>query len=226
MSAQVRRLVSVCTGSFILAEAGLLDGRRATTHWAAVEDFKLRFPKVHLSPEQIYTKDGHIYTSAGVTAGIDLAIALVEEDLGSELALRVAQALVTFMRRPGDQSQFNAPDSDRNDRDAFAQYIRDHLAGDLRLEVLADHFALSVRTFNRLFRKRIGTPPGRFIDQCRVERARSLLEETSEPISEVARQCGYSSSNGLCMAFERRLGVTPSDYRKRFSSSLGSTRTS
>ncbi len=222
MATRVRRIVSVCTGSFILAEAGVLDGRHATTHWAAADDFRSRYPNVRLVPDRIYVKDGHVYTSAGVTAGMDLAIALVEEDLGTELARRVAQAMVVFMKRPGSQMQFTAslaPDHCDEPRGDFERYIYDHLEGDLRLETLADHFGLSVRTFNRLFRKRVGMPPGRFVEQCRIERARQLLEETSEPVSRVAERSGYVTSNGLCLAFERNLGVTPRAYRRRFASS-------
>ena len=222
MAARVRRIVSVCTGSFILAEAGVLDGRHATTHWAAAADFRTRYPKVRLTPGRIYVKDGHVYTSAGVTAGMDLAIALVEEDLGNELARRAAQAMVMFMKRPGNQNQFSA-NADHaplvESRGDFERYIHAHLEGDLRLETLAEVFGLSVRTFNRLFRKRVGMPPGRFVEQCRLEKARQLLEETAEPISLVAERSGYGTSNGLCLAFERNLGVTPRDYRKRFASS-------
>ena len=222
MATRVRRIVSVCTGSFILAEAGVLDGRHATTHWAAADDFRSRYPNVRLLADRIYVKDGHVYTSAGVTAGMDLAIALVEEDLGTELARRVAQAMVVFMKRPGSQTQFaGSLASDHRDepRGDFERYIYDHLEGDLRLETLADHFGLSVRTFNRLFRKRVGMPPGRFVEQCRIERARRLLEETGEPVSRVAERSGYATTNGLCLAFERNLGITPRDYRRRFTSS-------
>lgn len=222
MSTRVRRIVSLCAGAFILAEAGVLDSRWATTHWAAAEDFRSRYSKVRLAEEKIFTKDGHVYTSAGVTASMDLAIALVEEDLGSELARRVAQAMVVFFRRPGDQAQFNANGGQGAPGEhlhPIESYIRDHLAADLRLETLAKHFGFSLRSFNRMFRTKFGIPPGQFIEQCRVDHARQLLEETDKPISCVAAECGYASAEGLYLAFERKLGVGPRDYRNRFSSS-------
>ncbi len=219
MSARVRRIVSVCTGAFILAEAGVLDGRKATTHWAAVEDFRNRYPNVRLAEEKIFIKDGHVYTSAGVTAGMDLAIALVEEDLGSEVARKVAQAMVVFLRRPGDQSQFNAvvdPDLDATRTHPIEIYIRKNLEKDLRLETLARRFGYSLRSFNRFFPKQFGVPPGQFIEQCRMDLARRLLEETDKSISCIATECGYASPEGLYLAFDRRLGVGPRDYRNRF----------
>lgn len=223
MAPRVRRTVSACTGAFILAEAGLLDGKLATTHWAAANDFRKRYPKVKLNPERMYISDDGVYTAAGVTAAIDLAIALIEEDLGSELARRVAQAMVMFMKRPGNQAQFyaqTAPHDFDTPADPFVQYIVDHLEGDLRLERLADHFNLSLRSFNRKFRERVGIPPGRFIEQRRVDRARQYLESTHEPISRIANWCGYDTSDGLLLAFERHLKVSPREYRKRFTSSL------
>lgn len=223
MGKNVRRIVSACTGSFILAEAGLLDGKQATTHWAAAEDFRARYPEVRLTPERIHVKSGNIHTAAGVTAATDLAIALVEEDLGSELARRVAQAMVVFMKRPGNQAQFFASSTQsvtEQRLDAFAEYIQEHLSEDLRLETLADHFNLSLRSFNRQFRKRVGTPPGRYIEQCRVDRARRYLEESAATISQIARWCGYETPDGLRLAFEKNLGITPREYRNRFTTSL------
>lgn len=223
MAKNVRRIVSACTGSFVLAEAGLLDGKPATTHWAAVDDFRARYPGVCLTPERVHVKSGNVYTAAGVTAATDLAIALVEEDLGSELARRVAQAMVVFMKRPGNQAQFFATSTHRvteHHLDAFANYIQEHLSEDLRLETLADRFNLSLRSFNRQFRKRVGTPPGRYIEQCRVGRARRYLEESTATIAQIAQWCGYETSDGLCLAFERNLGITPREYRNRFTTSL------
>lgn len=224
MSKRVRRIVSVCTGSFILAEAKVLDGRQATTHWAAAQDFRSRYPNVRLTENKIFVKDGHVYTSAGVTAGMDLAIALVEEDLGTELSRKVAQAMVVFFRRPGDQAQFNAapdPDHDEAQLHPIEIYIRKNLDKDLRLETLARQFGYSLRSFNRNFSKKFGLPPGQFIEQCRLDLARRLLEETDKPISCIAEECGYATSEGLYLAFDRRLGIGPRDYRNRFGQDLG-----
>ena len=224
MSARVRRIVSVCTGSFILAEAGVLDGRRAATHWCACEDFRKRYPNVTLESDPIYVKDGHVYTSAGATSGMDLAIALVEEDFGTEFARRVAQGLVMFLRRPGTQSQFSVQvgieATDAAGVGDIERYIFEHLDADLRVETLADRFGMSPRTFNRVFSRDVGVAPGRFVEQCRLERARQYLEETTEPVSWIAEHCGYATSDGLRLAFERNLSVTPRAYRKRFASAV------
>jgi len=222
MAPRVRRIVSICTGSFILAEAGVLDGRRASTHWCAVNDFRKRYPKVLLEPESIYTKDDHVYTSAGATSGMDLAIALIEEDFGTEFARRVAQGLVMFLRRPGNQAQFSVqvatefPDVEGGDE--VKRYILENLDDDLRVEVLAERFGMSQRNFTRVFTRRVGIGPGRFVEQCRLERARRLLEETDESLSEISSSCGYATPDGLRLAFDRNLGVSPSAYRHRFSS--------
>lgn len=225
MSTRVRRIVSICTGSFILAEAGVLDGRRAATHWCACDDFRRRYPRVTLEPDPIYVKDGHVYTSAGATSGIDLAIALVEEDLGTEFARRVAQGMVMFLRRPGTQSQFSVQVAteppDAAEVGEIERYIFEHLDGDLRNEALAGRFGMSLRTFNRLFTRKLGVTPGRFVEQCRLERARQYLEETDAPVASIAERCGYATSDGLRLAFERSLRVTPRAYRKRFASAVG-----
>ena len=223
MSQQVRRIVSICTGSFILAEAGVLDGRRATTHWCACDDFRKRYPKVTLEPDPIYVRDGHVYTSAGATSGMDLAIALVEEDFGTEFARRVAQGLVMFLRRPGNQAQFSvqvgSEVSDSGITRDFQSYIFEHLEDDLRVETLAKRFGMSPRNFARVFTRKVGLAPGRYIEQCRLERARQFVEETEGSLSQIALRCGYATPDGLRLAFERNLGVTPSAYRRRFSSS-------
>ena len=222
-SRRVRRIVSICTGSFILAEAGVLDGRRATTHWCACDDFRRRYPKVTLVPDPIYVRDGHVYTSAGATSGMDLAIALVEEDFGTELARRVAQGLVMFLRRPGNQAQFSVQVAtevpDAGAASEIQSYIFDHLEGDLRVEALARRFGMSPRNFTRTFTRRVGMGPGRYVEQCRLERARQFLEETVESLSAIASRCGYATPDGLRLAFERNLGVAPSAYRRRFASS-------
>lgn len=223
MSGRVRRIVSICTGAFILAEAGILDGRRATTHWGACDDFRRRYPKVTLEPDPIYVRDEHVYTSAGATSGMDLAIALVEEDYGTEFARRVAQGLVMFLRRPGNQAQFSVqvgseiPEPGLTNE--FQTYIFEHLGDDLRVETLAKQFGMSPRNFTRVFKNKVGMAPGLFIEQCRLERARQYVEESDAPLSEVSTLCGYATPDGLRLAFERNLGVTPSAYRGRFSSS-------
>lgn len=223
MSKRVRRIVSICTGSFILAEAGVLDGRRATTHWCACDDFRKRYPKVTLEPDPIYVRDGHVYTSAGATSGMDLAIALVEEDFGTEFARRVAQGLVMFLRRPGNQAQFSVqvgPEvPDTGIAREFQTYIFEHLDHDLRVETLATYFGMSPRNFTRVFTRKVGLAPGRYIEQCRLERARQYVEETEDTLSDISSRCGYATPDGLRLAFERNLGVTPSAYRRRFSSS-------
>ena len=224
MSRRVRRIVSICTGSFILAEAGVLDGRRATTHWCACDDFRARYPKVTLEPDPIYVRDGHVYSSAGATSGMDLAIALVEEDFGAEFARRVAQGLVMFLRRPGNQAQFSVQvGTELRDDGGIREvetWIFDHLDGDLRVEALAERFHMSPRNFTRVFTREVGVPPGRYVEQCRLERARQLLEETDRPMSEISACCGYATADGLRLAFERNLGTSPRAYRRRFASSL------
>ena len=222
MAGRVRRIVSVCTGSFILAEAGVLDGRRATTHWCACDDFRRRYPRVMLEADPIYVKDGHVYTSAGATSSMDLAIALVEEDYGTEFARRVAQGLVMFLRRPGNQAQFSVQvATERADSDEFRAietYISNHLDGDLRVEALAEKFNMSPRNFTRVFTRQLGVAPGRYVEQCRLERARQYLEETRDSLSKISARCGYATPDGLRLAFDRNLGVAPRAYRKRFSS--------
>jgi len=222
MSNRVRRIVSVCTGSFILAQAGVLDGRRATTHWCACNDFRRRYPRVTLDPDSIYVKDGHVYTSAGATSGMDLAIALVEEDFGTELARRVAQGLVMFLRRPGNQAQFSVQvNTERPGAEQSSEvetYIFDHLDADLRVEALAERFNMSPRNFTRVFTRQVGVAPGRYVEQCRLERARQYLEETGESLSEISARCGYATADGLRLAFDRNLGIAPRAYRKSFSS--------
>jgi len=218
---QVRRLASVCTGAFLLAEAGLLDRRRATTHWASCEDFAARFPEVRLEPDTLFIRQGSIYTTAGVTAGMDLALALVEEDLGREVALAVARLLVMFLRRPGGQAQFSAQLAQQ-----FAEHeplrelqvhILDHPEGDLSVEALARRVAMSPRNFARVFTREVGATPARFVTALRVETARRLLEETSEDLEAVCAKCGLGTPESMRRAFLRTVGVAPSHYRERFS---------
>ncbi len=214
------RLVSVCTGAYALAAAGLLDGRRVTTHWALCEGLAERFPAVEVDPDPIFIRDGTVSTSAGVTSGIDLALALVEEDLGREVALTIARYLVVFLRRPGSQRQFSvqlaAQSAQRRPLRDIQQYIAEHPGADLSVTALAERANLSPRHFARAFRDEIGTSPGRYVDQTRLEVARRLLEDTDDGIEEVSRACGYGTPEAMRRAFVRDLGAAPAEYRRRF----------
>ncbi|MCX5193364.1 GlxA family transcriptional regulator [Streptomyces sp. NBC_00249] len=214
------RLVAVCTGGLLLAEAGLLDGRRATTHWNACEQMARDYPAVAVEPDPIYVRDGPVATSAGVTAGIDLALALVEEDHGRDLALLIARHLVVFLRRPGNQAQFSAQLSAQTARREplreVQQWIAEHPGGDLSVEALAERAALSPRHFARAFQAETGVTPGRYVERVRVEHARRLLEDTGEGVSQISRACGYGTPEALRRAFVKTLGQSPAEYRRRF----------
>lgn len=217
---RVRRVASVCTGSYLLAEAGLLEGRCATTHWAWAENFQERYPEVKVTPDPIYVKDGNVYTSAGGTSCMDLMLAFIEEDFGREIALRVAQFLVVYLKRPGGQAQFSVPlSSQMAERDAIRdlqQYIFEHLAGDLGVEALAERAHMSPRNFARVFAREAGVTPGRFVEQARVEGARRLLETTSRSVAQIAASCGFGTTETMRQAFVRHLGVSPREYRAKF----------
>ncbi len=222
--AGARRFGSVCTGSLVLAKAGLLNGRRATTHWNWCGELARDFPLVTVDPDPIFIKDGNCYTSAGVTAGIDLSLALVEEDLGSPLALRIAQMMVVFLRRPGGQSQFSAtlaaqstPSPVLND---LLAWLADNVRRDLSVPVLARRAAMSQRNFARLFVQEVGKTPARHIEDLRLEVARRQLESKSSGLAEVARASGFRSAEVLRRTFLRRLGVTPGRYRSSFGASI------
>ncbi|QES47310.1 AraC family transcriptional regulator [Streptomyces venezuelae] len=214
------RLMAVCTGGLLLAEAGLLDGHRATTHWHACEQMARDYPLVRVEPDPIYVRDGKVCTSAGVTAGIDLALALVEEDMGRDLALRIARALVVFLRRPGNQAQFSAQleaqTAAREPLREVQQWITEHPGGDLSVDALAARAALSPRHFARAFQAETGVTPGRYVERVRVEHARRLLEESREGVAQIARSCGYGNPEALRRAFVRTLGQPPAEYRRRF----------
>ncbi len=214
------RVVSVCSGAFLLAAAGLLDGRRATTHWAYAHLLAERYPLVEVDPEPIWVRDGDVVTSAGVTAGIDVALALVEHDLGRELALTVARHLVVYLRRPGGQTQFSAQlaaqVAEREPLRELQQWIADNPGADLSVEALAERVALSPRHLARLFAAEVGVTPGRYVDRVRLETARRLLEESADGVETVARRCGYGTPETMRRAFVRALGVAPADYRARF----------
>lgn len=217
---RARRLVSVCTGAIRLAEAGFLDGRRATTHWAYCAQLAQDHPEIDVDPEPIYVRDGAVSTSAGVTAGIDLALALVEEDLGREIALSVARNLVVFLRRPGNQAQFSAQltaqMARREPLREVQRWISEHPAANLDVDSLAARAALSPRHFARAFRAETGTTPGRYVDRVRLEHARRLLEDTTAGIEQISRTSGYGTPEAMRRAFVKTLGTPPAEYRRRF----------
>jgi transcriptional regulator GlxA family with amidase domain len=220
---RARRVTSVCTGAFLLAEAGLLDGRRATTHWDSCELLARRYPSVTVEPDPIFVRDGAVLTSAGVTAGMDLALALVEEDHGADVALATARRLVMYVQRPGGQAQFSAPLQAQAAGAAARHPIQDvqravlaDPAADCSVEALAARAALSPRHFARAFAEEVGTTPARWVEGVRVEAARLLLETTDRPVDAVAAASGFGSAETLRRAFLRHLRVAPSDYRKRF----------
>lgn len=222
--AGARRFGSICTGALVLAKAGLLEGRRATTHWNWCDELAQNYPGVTVDPDPIYVKDGNCYTSAGVTAGIDMTLALVEEDLGSELALRIARMMVVFLRRPGGQSQFSATlaaqsisqNRDHRSLGDLLAWIADNITRDLSIDMLARRAAMSPRNFARLFTQEIGKTPGTHVEDLRLEAARRQLESTAASLEEVAKFSGFNSAEVLRRVFARRLGTTPGQYRKSF----------
>ena len=214
------RVVGLCTGTFVLAAAGLLNGRRATTHWAYCGELVRRYPKIMVQPDPIYVRDGRFYTSAGATAGLDLVLALVEEDLGRRVALAVARWMVLFLKRPGGQAQFSehlaAQMADREPFRELQTWVLSHPHADLTVDTLAHRVHMSPRHFHRVFLREVGTTPGRFIERVRVEAARRLLEESRSGVPDVATRCGFGSSETMRVAFRRAIGVSPAGYRARF----------
>ena len=219
MARRVRRLASVCSGTFLLAEAGVLDGRRATTHWEVCGELARRYPRVIVEDDPIFVRDGSVYTSAGVTAGMDLALALVEEDHGRDLALRVARQLVLFLKRPGGQAQFSvqlsAQLAEREPLRDLQAWIADHPAETMSIPALSGRVAMSPRNFFRVFTREIGVTPARFVERGRVEAARRLLEATTRGIEDIAARCGFGSAETMRGAFQRVLRVSPQAYRAR-----------
>ena len=220
-----RRIGSVCSGAFVLAATGMLDGRRATTHWDFCDEMRGFRPAVQLEPDAIFVADPPYYTSAGVTAGIDLCLSLVEADHGPQLALDVARNLVLFMRRPGGQTQYSAG---LNIQVAAAPRLHTLIAdisadprGDLSVPELADRAGMSERTFSRVFQKETGIGPAAFVESARVNRAKALLETSDWPLARLAEQAGFGSVEGLHRAFNKRVGVTPGEYRQRFGQAHG-----
>jgi transcriptional regulator GlxA family with amidase domain len=216
----LRRLASVCSGAFILAAAKLLDGRRATTHWSRTQQFAAKFPKVRLEPDRIFTRDGSIWTSAGITAGIDLSLALIAEDLGEEIARKTAQQLVVYRRRPGGQSQFSALLEMERPEGRFGALIgwaRERLGEDLSIDRLAERAKMSPRNFSRRFAEETGVSPARAIERLRVEAAREKIEGSETPIERVAEIFGFNDPERMRRAFLRAFGQPPQALRRFFS---------
>lgn len=219
-AAGCRRVASVCTGAFLLAASGWLDGRRVVTHWTRCEQLAQQHPQLTVEPNPIFINDGPVWTSAGVTAGIDLALAMVEADLGRTTALEVAQQLVVFLKRPGGQSQFSVTLSLQKEGSRFDElhaWISENLTVDLGIPTLAQQAGMSERSFVRHYRADTGQTPARAIELIRVETARRLLSDTGVPIKRLAMQCGFGSEETLRRSFLRAMGVTPQAYRERFS---------
>ncbi|MFG2713078.1 GlxA family transcriptional regulator [Streptomyces goshikiensis] len=217
---QARRVASVCAGAHLLAAAGLLDGRTATTHWSTAAQLAADHPAVTVDPDPIFVRSGKVWTGAGISACMDLALALVAEDLGEEVALAVARQLVMYLKRQGGQSQFSVPLSrppaSRRDIDELRMFIADHLDGDLSAAALAGRMCLSERHFARVFRQETGTSPASYVEAARVEAARRLLESTDQTPDEVAAGCGFGSVETLHRALRKQIGTSPAAYRRRF----------
>ena len=218
---RIRRIASVCTGIYGLAATGLLDGRRATTHWRFARDVEEKFPEVRLESNALFLKDGPFYTSAGVTAGIDLALALIEEDLGAPAALAVARELVVYLKRPGGQEQFSEPlqfQIESTDKLAeLASWMRSHLRNDLSVEALAERACLCPRQFTRRFTRVFQRTPAAFVEDLRLAEAQKRLSMRSITIDGVAASVGFRSADAFRRAFERRFGISPTNYRRQFS---------
>ena len=215
-----RRVATVCTGTFLAADAGLLTGRTVTTHWARAARLQSEFPDLQVDPDPIYVRDGHVWTSAGVTAGIDLSLALVEDDLGHEIAQTVARWLVMFLHRPGGQTQFAAPvwvpRAERTTVRAVQSLVEAAPGGDHTVARMAAAAAMSVRHFGRVFTAEVGESPARYVERVRVEAARRELETTADTLEVIAARCGFGTAETLRRSFHRRLGVPPDAYRRRF----------
>ena len=219
-----RRIASICGGAMLLAQAGLLDGRRATTHWNLLDTLQSEFPTINVERGPLYIQDGNIWTSGGVSSGFDLTLALIEQDYGFSLARDVAQDLVMYLRRPGGQLQFSRYNFQKADASSpithLQEWIQQHLADDLSVEKLAGHVAMSPRNFTRVFTRETGSSPARYVAEARLAAARQLLEQSREPLTRIAEQTGFTTSLNLRRVFEKQLHITPREYRQRFHSQL------
>jgi len=215
-----RRVVSVCTGAYMLAATGLLDGRRVATHWQYAEDLARRFPAIHVEPERLFLRDGRFATSGGLTAGIDLALALVEEDLGAAVSLAVARYLVMYVTRPGNQTQFSAPLAAQvqaaGRMGSLVDWLLAHLKDEITSERMAEQVSMSPRHFRRVFADTFGTSPARFVEHLRLEQACLRLTRDRTSIDRIASSVGFRSADVFRRAFRARYGATPGEYRERF----------
>jgi transcriptional regulator GlxA family with amidase domain len=219
MRAHIRRLGSICTGAFILAAAGLAEGKRLATHWAYCDRLASEHPEINVERDAIFVEDGGLWSSAGITSGVDLALAMVEQDHGGDLALMIARQLVVFLKRPGGQSQFSIPLEVQSVKGPLAELagsVTGNPAGDHRIETLAERGNMSARTLHRMFKDSFGRPPGQWVAALRIECARRILEQSDDPLDQIAAETGLGSGDSMRRLFLRQLGVTPSEYRQRF----------
>ncbi len=217
---KARRVASICSGTFILAEAGLLSGKQATTHWSRCEKLTRMYPKIQVDPDKIFIKDGNLYSSAGVTAGIDLALALIEDDFGRDMALQVAKQLVVVMKRQGGQSQFSThlagQSANRGILKEMLHWMNQNLTQYMAVDILAGRCAMSERNFSRVFKKEIGMTPGKYVEKMRVEHAANMIETQNIGFKTIAQTCGFKSEEMMRRAFIRQLNILPHLYRKNF----------
>jgi transcriptional regulator GlxA family with amidase domain len=224
---RVARVGSICTGSFPLAATGMLDQSRATTHWAHFDEFAALFPHIRLDRHALFVNEGNCHSSAGISAGIDYSLSLLEADRGRALALQVARSLVVFLKRPGGQAQFSAPlavETAADDPDRFAsltQWVMQNLASDLSIDILAERVAMSPRNFARRFVEAMKIAPGKYVELLRIDAARRALTDGDQPITRIASRCGFASAEAMRLAFKRHLDIAPSDFRARFRSAGG-----
>ncbi len=221
---KVHRMGSICAGAFVLAKAGILNGRRATTHWMVCDKLAKLYPEINVESDPIFVKDGNVYTSAGISTGMDLSLAMVEEDFGRDIAVGTARRLVLYLKRPGNQSQFsnmlNYQTVDYEPIKEIQDWIIDHLNENLTVELLAEHSMMSPRNFARVFLRETGITPAKYIEKLRLETARRRLEETHLTLDEISDECGVGNADSLRRLFIRHMKTTPSDYRKNFATAL------